>query len=889
MKRKALLFVLLFGCAIGIGADELSLADFKFLVEREQFQLIDKYWDQFLQLKDTNEINAYLAFLDYAERTDDPLLAAEMHYRLAAEHQRLEDALNWLALKPLLDDSDEQFTIKADKLKAVFSSPADGLILEHYLKGEQEDEITDLIGGLEEYNSVIEAIAKGYVDQLSIMEDRVAALQIIDSFYQLFPHSKWHQAIYYIHLIHLSALKDYAGLMSLIDSYESYSAAHSFISASFLLNPNVREGLGPNREQIERAMSLFEKAKEAQATTVFYDEYSSQDWQARLSLQSFKSRYYLLLADNCIEDESEAIRSFERPSCSQKKLLKEAKDIRFMSNDRGEEAELNYWIAKYYSLFKDKTSQKEAIRHYGYALIKGAPHKRYEQDSTQQIEGILEFLKIDDKPLSYLRKLFQYNSITFEDTNALPYARYSRVALADYDNDGLIDILLNGKHLYKNDGNFSFTAVQDSALASLNSSGGIFADFNKDGILDLVSISHSTTDEGDSLMKQNPDGSFVKVNAKAGDINDKLPTEGVAFIDINGLGYPSLYLANYERWGEQIGFQDFFWHNDKGTFTEKSAELGFLSAPYTTEPGLAGRGVAPADYDNDGKQEILVTNYRLMRNLLFKQKGEQFTDLATLNGVAGQLTDGYYGHSIGADWGDIDNDGDLDLFIANLAHPRFISFSDKSFLYRNDGLKHYVVGADTLYYWAFTDITKEAGITFEETHSEPLFFDADNDGLLDIYITSVYENERSYLYLNNGDGTFTDISYLSGSRVFNGWSCAAADLDRDGLIDLVVGSGNGSKVLKNTTPTANKSLFLKPIHKDDKILIHPVDKHDSSMPNSPAFGSRVLVRLKDKKGKIHCLTRELSSAKGTSTQNAPELHFGLGTNKLMGYKLWQKP
>ncbi|MCD8480043.1 MAG: hypothetical protein LRZ88_07330 [Candidatus Cloacimonetes bacterium] len=87
-------------------------------------------------------------------------------------------------------------------------------------------------------------------------------------------------------------------------------------------------------------------------------------------------------------------------------------------------------------------------------------------------------------------------------------------------------------------------------------------------------------------------------------------------------------------------------------------------------------------------------------------------DVAALYGVAGHYKNGYYGHSIGADWADIDNDGDLDLFIANLAHPRFIDISDISQLLRNDGLQYRVIGADTLYYWLFTDITQAAGITF---------------------------------------------------------------------------------------------------------------------------------------------------------------------------------
>jgi hypothetical protein len=74
----------------------------------------------------------------------------------------------------------------------------------------------------------------------------------------------------------------------------------------------------------------------------------------------------------------------------------------------------------------------------------------------------------------------------------------------------------------------------------------------------------------------------------------------------------------------------------------------------------------------------------------------------------------------------------------------------------------------------------------------------DGDGDLDLYMTSIYENLRSFLYLNEG-GHFTDVTYLAGVRAFNGWGCAFSDYDSDGDLDLIVGSGSGVRLFRNET------------------------------------------------------------------------------------------
>ncbi|MEN8209703.1 MAG: CRTAC1 family protein, partial [Candidatus Fermentibacteria bacterium] len=191
---------------------------------------------------------------------------------------------------------------------------------------------------------------------------------------------------------------------------------------------------------------------------------------------------------------------------------------------------------------------------------------------------------------------------------------------------------------------------------------------------------------------------------------------------------------------------------------------------------------------------------------------------------------------------DYDNDGDWDLFSANLAHPRYIQFSDRSMLFeQHDGY--------------FADVRSSAGIRFEETHSNPLWGDFNNDGWLDLYITSIYSDRRSFLYLNMGNGTFEDVTWLSGARVFNGWGAAAADYNLDGRLDLAVGSGDGPSLLENVTAGGNWMLVN-------------VDPPEGINPSG--IGCTVTL---EQQGVT--LMRQVEGGSGTTSQNGGTLHFGL--------------
>ncbi|HNZ33440.1 MAG TPA: CRTAC1 family protein [Candidatus Cloacimonas sp.] len=886
MKYLHLIILILFTVSIFAITNE----EIRFLCDKEQFQLLAKHYDTIQKKIKTGDEEDLDTVLYYAHRAYLQDIAKQCHKRLAKDYHSLEDALQWLFLCESSEVDSLTLYNDIDSITQALTDPLDKNVWLYYTKNCSEEELFSQVAASEKYNTIIEAMAKDLIDEISIEQSDSLALLKLQEFDNRYPNSQYRSIALYYKLYNLANRKNWAGLIESLPPLENLDPPSAYISSLFLLSPTFRRDFTGTEDLLDLSDKYLAKAMSDKEQTLLYDLYSAEDWKARVLQQQVKLQYYrLVLPYGLYGDEVETPVLDKSNLKQQKELLALQNKVHFTNNNRGEQAEEHFWMAKVLLLTGKKTDKQKAANQLTQCLILGSPRNRYDVEAMAIIQNLHRDLKIKEEPLQWMQKIANYKGICFEDLSDkanLNKKGYTRVALADYNSDGLVDILFNGKYLYKNTGNMQFSEVTDSVgLTDLHSNGGIFADFNKDGLLDFVSYSHSSVGRGDQLMKNIDNTSFVNVNERAGDIDDTYPTEAVAWIDINKTGYPSLYAANYEIWQKRAGFPDFFWENKDSFFTDQSYNYGFREPYYSDKPGLPGRGVAPADFDNDGKQEIYVTNYRLSRNFCWKQNDDIFVDVAALYGLDGIYKNGYYGHSIGADWGDYDNDGDLDLFVANLAHPRYIDISDISMLLRNDGLTYRVVENDTIYFWQFTNVTEQAGITYDELHSDPLFFDADNDGYLDLFITSVYDNERSYLYHNKGDGTFEDITWLSGARVYNGWGNASADLNRDGLIDLVVGSGNGAKILQNKTVTNNNALYVKPVWKNDIVeLVTDTNNYDK-VPNTPAFGTRVEVTIKRPFHKQKTLIRELCSAKGTGSQNAPELHFGINKGKVVNIRI----
>jgi hypothetical protein len=453
------------------------------------------------------------------------------------------------------------------------------------------------------------------------------------------------------------------------------------------------------------------------------------------------------------------------------------------------------------------------------------------------------------------------------DLDSVPLS--NRGAWGDYDNDGWDD-LLSTSRLYHNNGDDTFTDVtSDSGVGTVSArSGGVWGDFDNDGDLDLFIFAESYS-AGDSLLRNEGDGTFVDVTIEAGfddtqtyeacedaDANTAAPTPGAAWVDIDGDGLLDLYLSNFICWSLGRYYMDNVYHNEgDGTFSDWTGLNGFSDAK------RAGRGVAPADADGDGDVDLLVNNYRLHSNLFYDNLGDgTVEEIGRENDLAGDPTfvgsTRYYGHTIGVAWGDLDNDGDLDVVQSNLAHPRFFTFSNKTMIMMNDGAGEWV---DNQGEWLVPE--GDAGLRYQETHSVPVLADFDHDGNLDLSISAVYNGRPTDFYWGNGDGTFRLDAYHAGIFVENGWGMAASDYDNDGDPDLAT-----QGVLFENSFDGGEGSWLQ---------VRAVGNVDS---NWAAIGATIRVTTED-----GTRTRIVSGGNGQGGQDSLYVHFGLGESETVSH------
>jgi hypothetical protein len=405
------------------------------------------------------------------------------------------------------------------------------------------------------------------------------------------------------------------------------------------------------------------------------------------------------------------------------------------------------------------------------------------------------------------------------------------VAVADYDNDGLQDIYVTGfggNALYHNLGNCKFEDVTDKAGVGGGgfSTGAAWGDYDRDGKVDLF-VSR-----------------YVHVDI------DNLPVFGndPRFCRFKGV------LVQCGPWG-MPGESDLLFHNKgDGTFEEVSKKAG-VDDPHH----YYGLGATWGDYDNDGWPDLYVAN-DAGPNYLYRNKHDgTFEDVSLLDGVA-LSGDGMEQGSMGVDWGDYLHEGRLSMIVTNFVEQG-------STLYHN-------LGKDN-----FADVSVRAKLmrpTYPYVSWGTAFFDMDNDGWIDLFVANghVYPQvdtiaggasyrQPMLLFRNHRDGTFDDVSQaLADMPPQSRRGAAFGDINNDGNVDIVVlNVGEPPSLLLNHNDSANHRVLFKLV---------------GTKSNKAAIGARVTVKA----GAVVQFS-EVRGGASYLSQNDLRLHFGLAANDKM--------
>jgi len=414
----------------------------------------------------------------------------------------------------------------------------------------------------------------------------------------------------------------------------------------------------------------------------------------------------------------------------------------------------------------------------------------------------------------------------FEDVTAssgITHSAYGMGACAaDYDNDGWTDLYITAvgpNALYHNNGGKGFTDVTRTAGvagADVFSASCAFTDFDRDGDVDLFVVNYVDA--------------RVTNNIFCGDTGRKFRI----------YCHPLTFMPHHDV---------LYRNNGNGTFTDVSKEMGILDHRGN------GLGVVVGDYDDDGWPDVFVANDSTPNFLFHNDQGRRFTEAALVSGVS-VASDGNPRAGMGTDFGDYDGDGRLDVFVTNHeleAHSLFRNLGKALF---EDRTFPSGVGPATLPYVGFGAV----------------FFDADNDADLDLAIVNGHvmnspshvrpgatEAQRKLL-LRNTAGRFIDVGRQSGpgfSMDKVGRALAAADIDNDGDLDLlVVNNGGAVDLLRNEGGTGNNAILIRLI---------------GTTSNRDAIGARVKVTA----GGVTQL-REVKAGSSYLSQNDLRVHVGLG-------------
>src|SRR3982751_6390527 len=415
----------------------------------------------------------------------------------------------------------------------------------------------------------------------------------------------------------------------------------------------------------------------------------------------------------------------------------------------------------------------------------------------------------------------------------------------DYDNDGFEDLFLykwGRPELFHNDAGRGFTRVTDQAglPAWVNANAAIWFDYDRDGRLDLflggyysekIDLWHLTTTEmmaemfeyerngGRKYLFHNLGGGrFEEVSSQLG-INTNRWTLAVSAADLRGTGFPDLFIAN------DYGVAELFFNQQGKRFEDAGEQTGVGFAP------KSGMNAAFGDILNQGKFAIYVSNISeegvlIQGNNLWVPREGTEGDSIKYDNMAREMGVELGGWSFGAQFGDLNNDGTLDLYLVN----GYVSLD------RNRS------------YWY--DFSKVAG------GNSTIISDAAQWPAMDGRSLSGYQQKR--VWLNDGAGKFVDVAQAVGaSDVFDGRAVALVDLWNRGVLDVVVANQKGPLLIyKNNVTPENKWIDFE---------------LEGEASNRSAIGAEVRLFWNG-----HQQVQQVSGGSGFCSQNQRRLHFGLG-------------